>query len=375
MTAPRRNVLIGSAALVALLLALIVPNFRRAAASLAHPDPVGPTAYSKSAIGHAAFYNLLAELGIYDEISENGSAVHVGPGDVLLIAEPRTDETTIAEVKAMLDARTVFLVLPKRTGKPDRDRPYWLAEDKLVAEADVNAILHLVDHDASIVRVSAMSSLLEDDTLAGSPSINKPQLMNSKLLRPMLAAPEGMLVGERRIGNRRIVVLSDPDIISNHALTRGDNSVLAVSLIESLRNANGNVIFDEFVHGFAPKPFNLLNILFQFPFVLVTAQMAAAIALLIWAATARFGAPVTLAPPLEAGKHSLIDTGARLLTQARRVSDLSQRYVEAVIADTARCLRTPVAQVPDLPGNATPQLIWQWRKKLLGESRAHTKLD
>jgi hypothetical protein len=35
-----------------------VPNFRRGAASLAHPDPVGLTAYSKSAIGHLAFYNL-----------------------------------------------------------------------------------------------------------------------------------------------------------------------------------------------------------------------------------------------------------------------------------------------------------------------------
>jgi hypothetical protein len=96
---------------------------------------------------------------------------------------------------------------------------------------------------------------------------------------------------------------------------------------------------------------------------------------LIWAATARFGAPASVAPPLAAGKRSLIDTGARLLTQARRIPDVSQRYVEAVVADTARCLRTPVAQVPDLPNAPTPLQIWQWRKKLLGESRAHTKLD
>jgi hypothetical protein len=381
MTAPRRNILIGSAVLGALLLALIVPNFRRAAASLAHPDPVGPTAYSKSAIGHIAFYNLLESLEIPTEISENGSGAHVGPGDVLLVAEPRTDQTTLGEVKAMLDARTVLLVLPKRTGKPDPNRPYWLLQDKLVAEADVNAVLHLVDNNASIVRAAAISEVAGDDTLSGSPSLNKPQLMRSKLLRPMLTAPEGMLIGERRLGSRRIVVLSDPDIISNHALAHGDNSVLAVSLIERLqgdqthRSDQGSVIFDEFVHGFAPKPFNLLNILFQFPFVLVTVQMAAVIALLIWAATGRFGAPLAVTPPLEAGKRSLIDTGARLLTQARRIPDLSQRYVEAVVADTARCLRTPVAQVPDLPVNRSPQEIWQWRKKLLGESRAHTKLD
>jgi hypothetical protein len=136
MIGSRRYILIASAVLAALLLALIVPNFRRGMAQLSHPDPVGPTAYSKSAIGHAAFYHLLNQLEIDAEISEIGSGAHVGPGDVLLVAEPRTDKTTLSEVTAMLNSRTVLLVLPKRTGKPDRDRPYWLAQDKLVAEGD-----------------------------------------------------------------------------------------------------------------------------------------------------------------------------------------------------------------------------------------------
>ena len=145
MNAQRRFLLIGFAVLTALLLALIAPNFRRSLASLSHPDPVGPTAYSKSAIGHAAFYHLLEHLNIEDQISETGSSVHVGPSDVLVVAEPRTDTTTLGEVKAMLDARTVLLVLPKRTGKADPDRPYWLAQDKLVAESDVNAVLQVSD--------------------------------------------------------------------------------------------------------------------------------------------------------------------------------------------------------------------------------------
>ena len=377
MTASRRNIWIGSTVLAALLAALIVPNFRRTVASLAHPDPVGPTAYSKSAIGHAAFLDLLNDLEIDARISENGSGEHVGTNDVLLIAEPRSDDTTLPEVKAMLDARTVLLVLPKRTGKPDRERPYWLASDMLVDEKDVNAVLRLVDRDASVVRAGSISSITVDEAIDASPSIGKPQLLQSKALKPVVDTPEGILVGEKQIGNRRIFVLSDPDIISNHGLTRGDNSVFAVSLIQRIqwKQNEGTVIFDEFIHGFAPKPFNLLNILFQFPFVLVTVQMAAAALLLIWAATARFGAPASVAPPLAAGKRSLIDTGARLLTQARRIPDVSQRYVEAVVADTARCLRTPVAQVPDLPNAPTPLQIWQWRKKLLGESRAHTKLD
>src|SRR5206468_1654917 len=112
-------------------------------------------------------------------------------------------------------------------GKPDPNRPYWLGQDKLVAEADVNAVLQLVDPKAQIVRVAGLSEISANGALAGTPTINKPQVIQSKLLRPMLLSLEGMLIGDRRIGNRRIVVLSDPDILSNFALTRGDNSVLA----------------------------------------------------------------------------------------------------------------------------------------------------
>ncbi|HJZ94911.1 MAG TPA: DUF4350 domain-containing protein [Candidatus Solibacter sp.] len=375
MTAQRRNLYIGGTLLVALLAALIVPNFRRAAAALSHPDPIGPTVYSKSAIGHSAFRDLLGQLDILTEISEEGSGVHVGPSDVLVVGEPRSDSTTLREVKAMLEARTVLLVLPKRTGKPDNDRPYWLANDSLVAPEDANAVLHLVDPRAEIARVSSMSAVAGE--IGGGPSIHKPQLMRHTDMRPMLATPEGILMAERRIGARRIVVLSDPDIISNHALATGDNSVIAAGLIENLRNGreDGTVIFDEFVHGFTPKPLHLLGILFQFPFNLVTMQIAFGVALLAWAATARFGAPAALEPPLEAGKRSLIDTGARLLTNSGRYTEFSERYVEAIVADTARALRIPISQVPDLPASPTPQQIWQWRKKLLGEPRANTKLD
>jgi hypothetical protein len=366
MTAHRRHILIGSTILVALLAALIVPNFRRGAASLAHPDPVGPTAYSKSAIGHAAFLRLLQQLDIPASISESGSGGHVGPDDVLVVAEPRTDQSTLAEVSAMLTSPTMLLVLPKRTGKPDPDKPYWLAADKLVAEDSVTRVLRLVDPEATVVRNAAPPPGV---------TINKVQLVHSAKLRPLLAASGGILIGERRIGNRRIVVLSDPDLIANHALSRGDNSVVAVDLVRNLRaqHLDGEVIFDEFIHGFSPKPFHLLGILFQFPFNLVTLQMALAAALLAWAATARFGAPVALPLPIEAGKRSLIDTGARLLAQTGRIPDLSARYCEELIRDTTRLVRgaAPPAGAPA----SSPQAVWTWRKELLGESRPHTKLD
>ena len=388
----RRNTLLASAAVAALLLAWIVPQFRRTALSLSHPDPVGPTVYSKSAIGHLAFENLLADLGVPTSISESGSGGYAGPNDILVVAEPRTDDATIEDVRAMLTARTVLLVLPKRSGTPGKDRPYWLGDDKLLSDADINRVLSLADKQATLVRNASLASVAGVLAAAGLPSIEKPQLIRSKLLHPLLASPDGILIGERRTSTGRLIVLSDPDLIANYALARGDNSVIAVALVERLlgKDSTGTVIFDEFIHGFSPKPFHLLGILFQFPFVLVTMQLAVAIVLLVWTATARFGVPLPLAPPLEAGKRSLIDTGARLLTQSGRTAELSGRYFEEIVRDTARRLRAPrgldlaallswIGQIPGAPpapaGDAPPQTVWKWRNALLGESRPDPKLD
>lgn len=392
MTAEQRNLAIGGATLAALLAAFIVPNYRRGASSLSHPDPVGPTVYSKSAIGHLAFRSLLDDLGVPVSVSESGSGRYVSGDSVLIVAEPRTDSETLAEVRAMLTARKVLLVLPKRTGTPDPHRPYWLAEDKLVSEMSVLAVLHLADADAAIVRDASLAGLKGDSALAGAPAIDHPQLMRSRAMHPLLAFADGMLIGEMRTRTGRIAVLSDPDLIANYNLARGDNAPLAVSVVEHLRdeNSGGSVIFDEFSHGFSEKPFHILGILFQFPFVLVTVQMGLAALVLIWAAAGRFGAPAPLAPALEAGKRSLIDNATRLLAQSGRIPDLSERYCEEIVRDTGRQLRAPgdldvraliawISRGPGAPkapeGTIAPGQIWKWRKELLGESRKHAQFD
>jgi len=311
---------------------------------------------------------------------------------VLIVAEPRADGATLADVRAMLTARNVLLVLPKRTGTPDPHRPYWLAEDKLVSEVSVLAVLHLADPDAVIVRDGSLAGFEGDPTLAGAPAIDHPQLMRSRAMHPLLASAGGLLIGEVRPRTGRIAVLSDPDLIANYNLARGDNAPLAVSLVEHLRgeNSEGSVIFDEFSHGFSEKPFHILGILFQFPFVLVTAQMGLAAALLIWAAAGRFGAPAPVAPALEAGKRSLIDNATRLLAQSGRMADLSERYYEEIVRDTGRQLHAPGdldvrgtlawigrgPRAPKAPESTTaPEQIWKWRKELLGESRTHAQPD
>jgi hypothetical protein len=385
----RRRLQIGFAVMVALLLAAIIPNFRSSALSLTRPDPVGPTTYSKSALGHIALVRLLRELDIPVMVSESGAGGHIEPDDVLVIAEPRTDTNTLAEVRAMEATRTVLLVLPKRTGRVDRSKPYWISDEQFVALDDANHALATMA-DGTVARPDSLSGLKGVAEIQGSPTLERPQVIQSSHLHPLLAAPEGILIGERQAGGRRLVVLSDPDLIANHGLARGENSVMAVSLIEMLRGRRGGaVVFDEFVHGYSPHPFQILAVLFQFPFVLVTLQMGVVVLLLAWTAGGRFGAPEPLAPAIDAGKLSLIDTGARLLLQSGRGAELGQRYYEEMVRDAGRRLRAPrgldvaalaawLSQAPGAGAPAAPldpRQVWSWRKELLGESRRHTKLD
>src|SRR5262249_12499255 len=155
-------------------------------------------------------------------------------------------------------------------------------EDRLIAPADVQRVLRLVDERATLAREAPADSWSVSSHSA-LPAIRHAQLMRSSRLHPLLAGRQGMLIGELRRRGRRLVVLSDPDLIANHGIARGDNAWIFVSLIQNLRSGReGTVVFDEFIHGYSPRPFHMLGILFQFPFALVTAQAALGVVLLIW---------------------------------------------------------------------------------------------
>ncbi len=198
MTAQHRYVAIGCATMAALLLALIVPDFHRSAIALSHPDPVGPTAYSKSA-------SVISPSVTCSKTSTSPPpSANPVPADTpaSTMSWPSLNPAPMTQpsmtVRVMLTARTVLLVLPKRLGKPDPDRPYWLADDKLIADDDIARVLYLVDKNATLARTASLATLTGDPVLSGSPAIDKPQLIHSKILRPLLSTPDGILTGEKR---------------------------------------------------------------------------------------------------------------------------------------------------------------------------------
>ncbi|HVJ51691.1 MAG TPA: DUF4350 domain-containing protein [Aliidongia sp.] len=305
-------------------------------------DGTGPSSFSHSALGYAGFAEMLRGLGATVVQSRFNSTGKMTKNSVLIIAEPRLSFDAKLPLQQLLRARAVLLVLPKWRGEPSERKPAWIGKAALKAIAEPQITLENALTGGKVIRRDAVDDWDRND-LNVTPSINGPvQLIQSAKLRPIVADGDGILVGELRDKGRVLIVLSDPDILANHGIGRGDNGLFGLALINALRGAGGGIVFDETQHGFAAEaPSEPLPLLFRFPFSLATLQAVLALALLLWATMPRFGAPEKLAPPLEAGKLGLVRNAARLITFGGHRRIIAGRYAQAIIRDAAARLHTP----------------------------------
>ena len=302
-------------------------------------DAVGPSTFSRSAVGHAGIAETLRRLGIEVAKSRSDSVGKLRPGGVLVIAEPNVSLQP-QQLRSLLAARTVLLVLPKRVGRRDRNRPAWVDQVVLLPETAAAAVLTLGGIKAEVVRAPTAS--WSRNEIGPTPAIPAPmQLIKSSELRPVVAADNGMLVGELRTNTRRLWVLADPDLLQNHGIGEPGNAGFALALINGLRGRNGTVVFDETVHGYEEQTGAPWLLLFEFPFVLATLQGVIAVGLLLWGTMGRFGAPLPPPPALQSGKHGLIQNTAKLFEFAGYQVVMVQRYVHAIVRDVARQLHEP----------------------------------
>lgn len=305
-------------------------------------DVVGPSAFSRSAVGYAGIAEILHRLDIPVVKSRYNALAKLRAGGVLVITNPRPtfdgDKIVGSDAK---DAKTLLLILPKWTGDRSFAHPGWMEHATMVADSSATWALDLVVPKGEVVRPGAILGWSQNQ-IGTAPSLDDSvQLIRAKQLKPIVANADGILVGEMPTKGRRLWVLADPDVMDNYGLSRKGNAAFAVALIDALRSRDGNIIFDETVHGYVAAPASPLKLLFQFPFVFATLQGLLAVVLLLWATVGRFGAPATATPALEAGKLGLVENTAKLLEFAGHHRMVVRRYVQASVRDVARVLRAP----------------------------------
>ena len=303
-------------------------------------DRHGPSSYAVSALGYAGIAEVLRELGVPVAKSRRNPAADA-KGGVLVIAEPDVDLLPQMILPILPPAEKILLVLPKWGGDTDKENPRWIRRAYPLVSFRAERVLRLVDEQPKMERPETIEGLSLNE-IGVAPELPKyPQFIKSDVLRPIVAAGDRILLGELRKDGRVIWVLSDPDLIANHAFTpEGKGAAFAVSLIQKLRGG-GPVIFDETVHGFQSRPAAALRLLLQFPYSIITIQVVIGAILLLWATMGRFGSPDALPPTLTAGKAGLIANVAELMEFAGHERLIIQRYVENTIRDTARQLRAP----------------------------------
>ena len=340
-------------------------------------DTIGPSAFSRSAIGYAGIADVLQKLGIDVVKSRYDSLGKLTPGSVLVIAEPRPGGQAETIIRTLLKADTILLILPKWTGEPSKRKSGWLGEAEPLSHADPAWVLHFVAPRADVTRFDAAS--WTTNTLGIPPTLQAPiQLMQGGGVRPIIGDRDGILLGEVSQGNGQFLllsdplkplqrgaaatrkhtvwVLSDPDIMANHGFADGNNAALAVAMIKHLLAGSGRVVFDETLHGFVSEPAGPLLLLFRFPFVVATLQGVIAIALLLWATLGRFGAPQPAPPPMSAGRLGLLQNIAKLVEFTGHHEVMIRRYVFETVRDVARQLHAP-------RGLSTPALV-SWLQRV-----------
>jgi hypothetical protein len=303
---------------------------------------VGANTYSRSAVGHLGFFDVLQKLGYRMVRGERDILAQLGTNGILILAEPARTVFSGSGTSNLLGAETILVVLPKWDVMRSSVREDWIGVAQLAPEYAAQSVFNIVAGPGSLVRVTEPSGFRKSPDIP-DPSVSSPmQVIKNSKMRPVVATAEGILLGEFKEGRRRIWVLADPDPIENHGIGKGDNLAFATAIVYAMLGGKpGTLVFDETIHGFRRPTPSALKFLFEFPFNLIALQVVAAVVLLLMASAGRFGTPEIPDRVLHAGKRDLIGNAASLIDHAGHHAAILRRYIGIVLQDTGRSLRAP----------------------------------
>jgi hypothetical protein len=305
----------------------------------------GADGYSASAIGHRGLIKLLRNLDIPVVVSQSESATKAKDG-LLVIAEPLvTDEASAARFREMVRATSrVLVILPKWWTSTSSSHKEWASYVELVPSEDVQAVLRELElGDATLSRANeAVTPAPGAEHAYGLPPVtikHAPQTLIDSYMTDAYEVPAGALLGTISVGDTRVTVLVDPDVINNHGIDEGKNARFAVALIDELR-AGGPVVFDEIAHGYTLEP-SIWKLMFQWPLVLATLQALICMVILVLATSGRFGPPAASGRAIAAGKDFLIRNTAALLRYGGHDAAALQRYLTSTVHHVRIALHAP----------------------------------
>ncbi|MFN0060441.1 MAG: DUF4350 domain-containing protein [Planctomycetota bacterium] len=310
--------------------------------------------FSVSALGHHAFVEVLRQRSVTVIKSRAHSERKVNEQGVLVLAEPTLDDAADDDLErydeALASDLPTLVVLRKYSGEQslELENRRWIDRaDWVPADATLAPLAGLLD-DVQLVRpeldvIGAWST----SGLSYEPTLVTPQLITGSL-KPIISCSAGVLLGELVDSAREapLLVLADPGVIANYGIGRGENAELAIAIIDRLRGLDGNVVFDEVLHGHGHTP-SVWREMFAFPMLLVTLQVLIGLAALLWSTMGRFGGLVPAPVAIAAGKEALVQNISELLLLGGHSADTARRYLRGTLRDVCEGLHLDATLADD----------------------------
>jgi hypothetical protein len=299
----------------------------------------GANAVSKSAIGYSGLHAIERDL--------HGKAVTLAKtqddwmSDGLLIvtlgpqADPKALEKLLKRrIGSDDELMTTLIVLPKWNVAPDLKHRGWVRKAGALAPFELQPLLKVLGKvEVGSGDLPKGTRLVRDDDSRSLPVPDAPRWMTRGVF-PVISAGSGRIILGRLDGRdgAEVFVLADPDLLANHGLKTAAGADAAVQMIENIRPYDADaIVFDDLTQT-AGTNRNLLQLMFEPPFLAFTIALLIAAILTGLHAIARFGPPRIEGRAIPFGKRALADNAALLVSRAGREARLGDRYV-AVVRD------------------------------------------
>ncbi len=331
-----RAIVVGLAAL-SLVATIAVLVFGR---DLAPPPAQPRDSYGRGALGHRAWAETLQALGVhvvrwtrpnYRDIS--APLFFIEP-DHASIEAPDGTRVSIADLCASRAeaGRMTVIVLPKWVFGVFGDVGPELPER-------VHDVLVGTPFESAQIVWQPRITAVRDTITASSPVFGErhleipwPQTVVGPT--PVLSGPTGSFIASDPTG--RVFLISDPDLLHNFDIQRGDHADIAHEFVTEVLQAD-TIVVDEVFHEHVETR-SLAQIFAHFPGVLALVHGGLVVMVVLLYGRRRFGPPRVEPTPYGRGPREVIEVASGVLSSGQAVERLAPRYVEQVILDAHRRL-------------------------------------
>jgi hypothetical protein len=332
---------IGSLAFIAMLvLGAYAPDLRSVHNGGSH-------ALSNAATGFSGLVRLAEETGRKPVIVRSQSDLK---NENLAIITPDHGTTDLNKILEARGPRATLIVLPKWQTIADPKNSGWVRVVRLLPASDPERTLYPATPlnitrskgDGEALLSNPVDALHDLHFLA--PAVV--QTMSGNGLQPLITTSQGQVV-LAKLNQGNLYVLSEPDLINNHAMGDERQAKAALALLDYL-NTTGNdgILFDVTANGLGHSK-SPLKLAFDAPFLAVTLTIFSAMLLGAWQALVRFGPVERRERGIAFGKAALVDNSAALIRKAGREAHLGSRYVDLIRERAISLFHLPARLEPE----------------------------